>query len=297
MPDRYTPDMSLFLRSLAHDLRTPLASVYGFAKTIERLGDPDERTRRFLTLIQDAAVDLERQIDLAGVTGHALSPGFEPVRAEITLRAFGLRIEGDLAPRTDGRSFDIDLDSIARIETDPERASRAVALLLEACLRNDPGLTKARLRFVGDALAIERLPPAIAATFNDHGRDLQLETAKTLLGICGGRAEVDDDGVIRVTFPNVAYVAMRHGLGLVSSLLGELIEAGSIPAQPVAALAHVLIGALDEASLYVALADHPDAARAEVAVVLRRLLVAQSSPRSTDEPVRGGSTWIAATLE
>ena len=50
-------------------------------------------------------------------------------------------------------------------------------------------------------------------------------------------------------------VGMRHGLGLVSSLLGELVAAGTIPDQPIEPLAHVLIGALDEAALYVALAD------------------------------------------
>ena len=41
--------------------------------------------------------------------------------------------------------------------------------------------------------------------------------------------------------------------------------------QPVAALAHVLMGALDEAALYVATAEDQDAARAEVGAVLDRL--------------------------
>ena len=52
-------------------------------------------------------------------------------------------------------------------------------------------------------------------------------------------------------------VGMRHGLGLVTALLTELMEAGAIPAQPVEAMAHVLIGAMDEAALYVALAADP----------------------------------------
>jgi hypothetical protein len=40
----------------------------------------------------------------------------------------------------------------------------------------------------------------------------------------------------------------------------------------VRALAHVLIGAVDEAALYVATAEDQDAARAEVGAVLDRLL-------------------------
>ena len=56
-----------------------------------------------------------------------------------------------------------------------------------------------------------------------------------------------------------------------SASLQAAIDAGTIARQPVAPLAHVLIGALDEAALYVARADDPDAARAEVAHVLHRL--------------------------
>jgi AcrR family transcriptional regulator len=68
-------------------------------------------------------------------------------------------------------------------------------------------------------------------------------------------------------------VGLRHGLGLVTALLTEAMAAGDIPEQPVAPLAHVLIGALDEAALYVALADDPRRARGEVGTVLRRVVV------------------------
>ena len=47
-------------------------------------------------------------------------------------------------------------------------------------------------------------------------------------------------------------------------------DAGELPDAAVRPLAHVLIGALDEAALYVARADDPDAARAEVGAVLNR---------------------------
>ncbi|MET0326328.1 MAG: TetR/AcrR family transcriptional regulator, partial [Ilumatobacteraceae bacterium] len=59
-------------------------------------------------------------------------------------------------------------------------------------------------------------------------------------------------------------VGERYGMGLVATLLTELMDAGAIDRQPVEPLAHVLIGALDEAALYVARAPDPDTARAEV---------------------------------
>jgi AcrR family transcriptional regulator len=67
-------------------------------------------------------------------------------------------------------------------------------------------------------------------------------------------------------------VGMRHGLGLVEAMLAAAVEAGAIPAQPLRPLAHLLIGAMDEAALYVARAPDPDAARAEMAPILTRLV-------------------------
>ena len=57
-------------------------------------------------------------------------------------------------------------------------------------------------------------------------------------------------------------VSLRYGLGLVQSLLEHGISTGALPAQPPAPLAHVLIGALDEAALYVAQSDSPGTATA-----------------------------------
>lgn len=63
-------------------------------------------------------------------------------------------------------------------------------------------------------------------------------------------------------------IGLRHGMGLVRGLLEHAISVGRIRAQPVEPLAHVLIGALDEAALYVARAAEPDRARREVRAVL-----------------------------
>lgn len=67
-------------------------------------------------------------------------------------------------------------------------------------------------------------------------------------------------------------IGMRYGMGLVESLLTHAIEVGRIPEQPVRPLAHVLVGALDEAAMYVARADDPVAARADVEHVVTRLV-------------------------
>ena len=67
-------------------------------------------------------------------------------------------------------------------------------------------------------------------------------------------------------------IGLRHGLGLVTAVLAAAMEAGDDPRQPVDPLAHALVGALDEAALYVARADDPEAARREMGAVVHRLV-------------------------
>ncbi|NUT55289.1 MAG: hypothetical protein HOQ03_04815 [Thermoleophilia bacterium] len=67
-------------------------------------------------------------------------------------------------------------------------------------------------------------------------------------------------------------MALRHALGLTEALLQAAIDAGQLAPQPTRALAHVLIGALDEAALYLTTGDDRAAAREEVAGVLHVLL-------------------------
>lgn len=67
-------------------------------------------------------------------------------------------------------------------------------------------------------------------------------------------------------------IAAEHGLGLIEASLQAAIEAGAIVEQPVRPLAHVLMGALDEAAMLVARAEDPEAMRAEVGRTLDSLL-------------------------
>lgn len=67
-------------------------------------------------------------------------------------------------------------------------------------------------------------------------------------------------------------IGTRYGMGLVEGVLAQAIEVNRIPRQPVAPLAHVLVGALDEAAMYVARAQDQAAAREQMRAVLTRLI-------------------------
>jgi AcrR family transcriptional regulator len=73
-------------------------------------------------------------------------------------------------------------------------------------------------------------------------------------------------------------IAAEHGLGLIEATLQAAIEAEAIAAQPVRPLAHVLMGALDEAAMLVARAEDPERMREEVGRTLDSLLAGLSVP-------------------
>jgi AcrR family transcriptional regulator len=67
-------------------------------------------------------------------------------------------------------------------------------------------------------------------------------------------------------------IGSRYGLGLIEAALTAGIDAGEIADAPVKPLAHVLMGALDEAAMVVARADDPAAASDEMESVLGGML-------------------------
>lgn len=67
-------------------------------------------------------------------------------------------------------------------------------------------------------------------------------------------------------------ISNQHNMGLVQGLLSQAIEVGRIRPQPVAPLAHTLLGALREAALYLVRADDHTQARTDVGAVMDRFI-------------------------
>lgn len=66
-------------------------------------------------------------------------------------------------------------------------------------------------------------------------------------------------------------VGRKYGVGLVETAVGALMDAGVFARGPVRPLAHVLVGALEEAALYAARAEDRETATAEARDALLRL--------------------------
>ncbi|AQA03844.1 TetR family transcriptional regulator [Mycobacterium sp. MS1601] len=71
----------------------------------------------------------------------------------------------------------------------------------------------------------------------------------------------------------------KYGLGVIEAMLSQAVAEGAIPEQPLRAGAHVLLGALDEAALYVAAAADQRAAKHEMYAVCDRIILGLAAPR------------------
>ncbi len=122
---------------------------------------------------------------------------------------------------------------------------------------------------------VRRLAELIAASGATDPLELMTLGADAWLEACGEQ-EVQQivllDGPAVLGWQRWREIGMRYGLGLIEGVVNHAIEVGRIAPQPARALAHVLVGALDEAGLYVARAEDQAAASEEMRTVIAALL-------------------------
>src|SRR5436190_20675700 len=62
----------------AHDLRTPLATIHGFAQTLVRMGDLGEPKQRYMEMIDAASRQLAELLDELGLAARIEGDRYEP---------------------------------------------------------------------------------------------------------------------------------------------------------------------------------------------------------------------------
>ena len=126
MPDRSVPR----LVSLAcHDLRTPLATVYGFARTLTRTGELDERSARFVGMIEEAAEQMTELLDELGRPRASRAAAGSRCPGEVDTLELAARGRRRIVVEGDGEPIETDADAVARCAAvaggrgDPPRAA------------------------------------------------------------------------------------------------------------------------------------------------------------------------------
>jgi hypothetical protein len=126
-------DFPARISSACHDLRTPLASAFGFARTLERLGAVEGDHARYLALVVESTQELGRLIDCLAVVARV--EGDRLVLETETVESGALIADAlELVPsdRVAGGGADVS------VELDRGRAAAALAWLAEAVVRLVP---------------------------------------------------------------------------------------------------------------------------------------------------------------
>lgn len=189
--------------------------------------------------------------------------------------------------------------------TQAERTAATRALLIAAArkLFADKGFTNVSTQAIVKAAGVTRgalyhqfddKAGLFAAVYEDVERDLVTEIAQQIMAAqppdpleamrAGARlfldlcSAPDVQQIVLIDAPAVLgwdkwrAVGMKYGLGVIEGMLAHAIAEGVMPEQPVRPTAHVLLGALDEAALFVSRAGDRDQARTEMDVVCDRLI-------------------------
>src|SRR3954466_11001331 len=76
------PSFPRLVSLAAHDLRTPLATIHGFAQTLVRMGDLGEPKQRYMEMIDSAALQLAELLDELGLAARIGGGRYEPALRE-----------------------------------------------------------------------------------------------------------------------------------------------------------------------------------------------------------------------
>ncbi|HWJ30838.1 MAG TPA: histidine kinase dimerization/phospho-acceptor domain-containing protein [Gaiellaceae bacterium] len=172
------------LVSLAcHDLRTPLATIFGFARTLNRMEQADERTARFLGMIEAAAEQMTELLDELGAAARIEAGRWEPVLREIDTLELARAADERVAVEGAGET----------VETEAESVERALGSLALAAIRHGPA-ERVTWTVRGRELELAPVRPAAAPVVTGESqRDLGCLVARLVIEQLGGSLALDGE--------------------------------------------------------------------------------------------------------
>jgi len=189
MPDH--DDFARLVSLACHDLRTPLATVYGFARTLGRGGALDATSARYVEMIEAASQQLGGVLDELALAARIEGGRYEPVpqrRDTLELARGAAERAGDGITAAGERGAEVDVD--------PEPLERALAALALAAQRHG-GVETVGIAVDGRELRIEPVEPeAAAVVLADELKDLGAAVALRLLAANGAAAELQDRALV-----------------------------------------------------------------------------------------------------
>ena len=167
-------DFASLVSLACHDLRTPLATVHGFAKTLVRHEQLEpEKVSRYLGLIDAASGELVGLLDLLSLAARIENGRYEPVLREVDSLALARAADPDAS------------GAGAPVQVDAEGVERALAALVRAAARH--GGVEPRVVVEGTAIVLEPVTESAApVVLGEQQKDLGAAVAVRLLRALGG---------------------------------------------------------------------------------------------------------------
>ena len=177
----------------AHDLFTPLATVYGFAKTLAKT-DLDEPAARYVEMIELASAQLKELVDELSLVARIERGRYSPTLTE----ADSLELASEACAEL-GERVEVNGEG-ATVRIDPDATSRAVSRLAKAASRHG-GIDSVALVVRGPELEISPLRPnAAGVVTGDELRELGAVAAVEHLKAIGVTVTADDERLL-IRFP------------------------------------------------------------------------------------------------
>jgi signal transduction histidine kinase len=172
----------------AHDLRTPLATIHGFAQTLVRMGDLGEPKQRYMEMIDSAALQLAELLDELGVAARIESGRYEPALQPTDTLELAHGVAEHL-----GEERVIVTGEGAEVRVDADAVPRGISALVQAALRHG-GLERVELRVDGATLAISPVTPSSGpVVLGEELRDLGAAVAVIVIRANRGSVSVNGD--------------------------------------------------------------------------------------------------------
>jgi signal transduction histidine kinase len=176
------------LVSLAcHDIRTPLATVHGFVKTLARTVELEPPADRYVEMIDAASGQIAELIDELALAARIESGRYEPALRD----AETLALARSAAARLGEDRVRVSGDG-ATVQTDVDAIDRGVSALIQAALRHG-GLDEVSVTVRGAEIDVAPITDSSArVVVGDDLRDLGAAVAARLVRRLGGSVAVAD---------------------------------------------------------------------------------------------------------
>jgi signal transduction histidine kinase len=174
----------------AHDLRTPLATIHGFAQTLVRMGDLGEPKQRYLEMIETAALQLAELLDELGVAARIEGGRYEPNLQPVDTLELARNAAQEL-----GEDRVVVVGEGCEVHVDVEATQRGVAALAQSALRHG-GFEQVDVRVDGLTLVISPVTASSGPVLlGEDLRDLGAAVAGLVVRAQGGVVELDGDAL------------------------------------------------------------------------------------------------------